>query len=299
MNTQQLKALLAVIETGSLNRAARQLRISQPALTKTIQRLEAQIGVPLFARDRSGMRPTPYAEILRSYAEAVTSGLNQVLAKIEASRHGHRRNLTVAGAPLMTSILFPKALVKLKQQLPDVQVRVVTESRNLIEGLVEGEYELAVTALDEAIAAMKLNRHFLFNDRLVIATRPHHPLSRARTVTPELLQSFQWIYSGEPTWHRQRLELYFKEAGIARPPAAIECRAPAVQKAIIACSDHIGLVTRMGVRTDVAAGTLKTFELNSPMMARPIGFLWKHAATLSPPAKLFIQLVERLCRDLK
>ena len=90
MNIRQFKALLAVIETGSLNKAAQQLRVSQPALTKSIQRLEAQLGVRLFARGRSGMRPTPYAEMLRSYAEAATSGLGQVRAKIDAVKSGHR-----------------------------------------------------------------------------------------------------------------------------------------------------------------------------------------------------------------
>lgn len=299
MHIQQLKALLAVIETGSLNKAARQLRISQPALTKGIQRLEAQLGVPLFTRHKSGMQPTPYADMLQSYAQAVTSGLGQVLSKIETAKNGHRSSLAVAGAPLMASILFPKALVRLKQQLPNVQVRVVTQSRNLIEGLFDGDYELAVTALDEKTAAMKLSQHFLFNDRLVIATRPDHPLLKARKVTPELLQRCQWVYSGEQTWHRHRLERYFQDAGIAQPPAEIECRAPAVQKAIIACSDQIGLVTRMGVRADVAAGTLKTFEIDSPLMARPIGFLWKQETTLSAPAKLFIQSVERLTRDFR
>jgi DNA-binding transcriptional LysR family regulator len=299
MNVRQLEAVLAVIETGSLNKAARQLRISQPALTKGIQRLEAQLGVPLFVRNKSGMRPTPYADMLQSYAEAATSGLNQILSKIDAVKSGNRSSLVVAGAPLLASILFPKALVKLKQQSPNVQIRIVTQSRNLIDGLIGGEYELAVTALDEKTAALKLNQHFLFNDRLVVATRPGHPLARVKKMTPELLQGCQWIYSGEQTWHRDRLERYFREAGIARPPAAIECRAPAVQKAIIACSDQIGLVTQLGMRADVAAGILKVFEIDSPLMARPIGFLWKKETILSAPAKQFIQLVERACREFK
>ena len=298
MNIQQLKALLAVLETGSLNRAAQELRVSQPALTKVIQRLEAEVGVRLFARHRSGMRPTSYAEMLRPYAEAVTSGLIQTLAKIETSKSGERSSLRVSGAPHTMGVLFPKALVKLKQQLPNLQLRVVTQSRDLIAGLIDGEYDLAVTALDERIGAAKLNRHFLFNDRLVIATRPNHPLSRFKKITPEVLKDLQWIYSGEPTWHRRRLEFFFREAGITTPPASIECRAPAVQRAIIACSDHVGLVTRMGVRSDVAAGTLKIFEIDSPLMARPIGFLWRQDMTLSAGAKQFVRAVEQVCRSL-
>jgi DNA-binding transcriptional LysR family regulator len=292
------KALLAVLETGSLNKAAQQLRVSQPALTKAIQRLEAEVGARLFSRNRLGMRPTPYAEIFRPYAEAVTSGLTQTLAKIETSKGGERSSLKVSGAPHTKAVLFPKTLVKLKKQLPNLQLRIMTQRGDLIAGLVDGEYDLVVTALDERIGTAKLNRHFLFNDRLVIAARPNHPLSRARKITPEALKDLQWIYSGEPTWHRRRLEIFFREAGITTPPASIECRAPAVQRAIIACSDHVGLVTRMGVRSDVTAGTLKIFEIDSPLMARPIGFLWRQDTTLSAGAKQFVRAVEQVCRSL-
>jgi DNA-binding transcriptional LysR family regulator len=298
MNIQQLKALSAVLKTGSLNKAAQELRVSQPALTKAIQRLEAEVGVRLFTRNRSGMRPTPYAEMLRPYAEAVTSGLTETLAKIETSRSGERSFLRVSGAPHTMAVLFPNALVKLKQQLPDLQLRVVTPSSDLVAGLIDGEYDLAVTALDERIGAMKVNRHFLLNDRLVIATRPGHPLTRTKKVTPAVLKGLQWVYSGESTWHRRRLEIFFQEAGITAPPASIECRTSAVQKAIIASSDHVGLVTRLGVRSDVAAGTLRIFEIDSPLMARPIGFLWGQDKGLTAAAKQFIRAVEQTCRSL-
>ena len=183
-------------------------RSVQPALTKAIQRLEAEVGVRLFTRDRFGMRPTLHAEMLRPCAEAVTSGLTQTLAKIKTSKSGERSSLRVSGAPHKMEVLFPKALVKLKQQLPNLQLRVVTTTRDLIAGLIDGEYDLAVTALDERIGTTKLNRHFLFNDRLVIATRPNHPLSRFKKITPEILKDLQWIYSGEPTWHRRRLDFF-------------------------------------------------------------------------------------------
>ena len=193
-------------------------RSVQPALTKAIQRLEAEVGVRLFTRDRFGMRPTLHAEMLRPCAEAVTSGLTQTLAKIKTSKSGERSSLRVSGAPHKMEVLFPKALVKLKQQLPNLQLRVVTTTRDLIAGLIDGEYDLAVTALDERIGTTKLNRHFLFNDRLVIATRPNHPLSRFKKITPEILKDLQWIYSGEPTWHRRRLDFFFGRRESQRHP---------------------------------------------------------------------------------
>ncbi len=68
MDLRQLRNLIAVIDNGSLGKAAEVLHISQPALTKSIQRLEERLGVPLFYRDSRGMRPTVYGEAFRAHA---------------------------------------------------------------------------------------------------------------------------------------------------------------------------------------------------------------------------------------
>ena len=62
MEIRHLRNFLAVMKTGSLNKASAELGVSQPALTKSIKRLEAALGVPLFTRETKGMRATPYAE---------------------------------------------------------------------------------------------------------------------------------------------------------------------------------------------------------------------------------------------
>jgi DNA-binding transcriptional LysR family regulator len=299
MDIRQFRAFLAVIETGSLNKASQLLHVSQPALTKRIRRMEEQLGVRLFDRGARGMQPTPYAETLRSYAQAATSGMEQVLARIAALKSGTRGTLTVAGAPLTASTLFPEALVALKQERPEFDVRIVSQSRSLREGLLARDYELIATVLDEDASTKGLTQHFLFNDRLVIVARPGHRLLKGKKLTPEILQRCSWVYAEQNTWHRSRLQRYFEEAGLALPVATIECRAPAILKAIVACSDHVGLVTRLGVQAEVSAGVLEMFEIDSPLMARPIGLFWRERDALSPPAKAFIAILERICRRRK
>ncbi|HVY56481.1 MAG TPA: LysR family transcriptional regulator, partial [Xanthobacteraceae bacterium] len=85
---RQFQNLLMVIEKGSLGKAAEALHISQPALTKSMRRLEDQLGVPLFYRDARGMRPTVYGEALHAHAQGIAIGIDQALRDIAALRAG-------------------------------------------------------------------------------------------------------------------------------------------------------------------------------------------------------------------
>jgi DNA-binding transcriptional LysR family regulator len=82
MDVRQLRTMLAIIEEGSLGKAALRLNMSHPALTKSIQRLEKHLGVRLLERDIRGMKPTFYAESLTGYAKAACIGM------AEARLHG-------------------------------------------------------------------------------------------------------------------------------------------------------------------------------------------------------------------
>ncbi len=109
MDLRNLRNMIAVLETGSLGKAAERLHISQPALTKSIQRLEQELGVRLFEREPRGMRPTLYAESLRGYAKATSVGMAQAIAHINALKNGTEGMITVAAPSIIASTLFLKS----------------------------------------------------------------------------------------------------------------------------------------------------------------------------------------------
>ena len=96
MDLRQFRNVIAVIETGSLGKAAELLHISQPALTKSIQRLEERLGVPLFYRDARGMRPTLYGDAFRAHAQAISIGVSQAVQEIEALKAGSEGIIKIA-----------------------------------------------------------------------------------------------------------------------------------------------------------------------------------------------------------
>src|SRR6267154_2326798 len=147
MDLRHLRNMLAVMEEGSLGKAAQRLNISQPALTKSIQRLEEELGVRLFDREARGMKPTFYAESLRGYAKAACIGMAEAESQIAALRNGTEGTITVAGPALMMTELLPAVLVRLSQERPNLQVRVVAQNKELFSELLEGKFSLVVAML--------------------------------------------------------------------------------------------------------------------------------------------------------
>jgi len=296
MDLRHLRNMLAVMEEGSLGKAAQRLNISQPALTKSIQRLEEQLGVRLFDRETRGMKPTFYADSLRGYAKAACIGMAEAESQIASLRNGTEGIITVAGPPLIVTELLPQVLVRLSQERPKLQVRVVGQNRDLFTNLLEGRFNLVVAMLYDEVPKAGLSKQWLFDDRLVLVMRPDHPLAKRRKVKPGDLLDQKWVFGDSDTWSQRRLRLYFEQAGLTLPRARFESRDPSVLKSIIMISDHIGMIAKLGVAKEVSNGLLKAIEIDSRLMLRPIGIVRRENEPMSPAVKSFVRIIEDVCK---
>jgi DNA-binding transcriptional LysR family regulator len=296
MDIRHLRNMLAVMEEGSLGKAAQRLHISQPALTKSIQRLEEQLGVRLFDREARGMKPTFYADSLRGYAKAACIGMAEAESQIASLRNGTEGVITVADPPLIVTEFLPQVLVKLSEERPKLQVRVVGQNRELFTDLLEGHFNLVVAMLYDELPKQGLSKQWLFDDRLVLVMRPDHPLARRRKVKPSDLIDQKWVVGDSDTWSQHRLRLYFEQAGLTLPRARFESRNPEVLKSIIMISDHIGMIARLGVEKELANGLLKAIEIDSPFLLRPIGIVRRESDPISPAVKSFVRIIEEVSK---
>jgi DNA-binding transcriptional LysR family regulator len=297
MDLRHLRNMLSVMEEGSLGKAAEKLHISQPALTKSIQRLEEQLGVKLFERKARGMESTSYAESLRAYAQSACVGMTQAVKEINALKNGTEGVITVAGPPMIASDLLPDVVVRLAAERPNLQLRIVSQNQELFTSLLAGEFTLVVAMLYNEMPKIGLTKRWLFDDRLVLVMRPGHPASKLKKIKPQDLLGYKWAFSDNDTWHRRRLELYFEQFGLGMPRASVESREPAILKSIIMKSDHVGVLAKIGVEREIAEGTLTAIEIDSPFMMRPIGIVRRENDMPSPAVNAFIRILEAVCRE--
>ncbi len=299
MDLRHLRNMLAVMEEGSLGKASLRLNISQPALTKSIQRLEQQLDVRLFERDTRGMKPTFYAENLRGYAKMACVGMAEAQSQIASLRSGTEGILTIAAPPMLATEFLPRALVRLSLERPKLQVRIVSQNRDLFSDLAEGRFTCVLAMLYDEAPSEGFTRQWIFDDELVLAMRRNHPLAKRKGLRPENLLDEKWVLQDAGTWSYKRLRLYFEQCGRSLPRAAMESRDPAVLRAIIASSDHIGVLSRLGIKADIEAGRLSAIGLNSPIMRRPIGIVLRKSEPVSPAVKSLIRIAEQLAAQEK
>jgi len=296
MDIRQLQNVIAVIEKGSLGRAAAAVNVSQPALTKSIQRLEERLGVPLFHRDTKGMRPTVYGEALRPHAHGISASIEQALREIEAMRSGSQGTVKVAAGPLMTSEILAPAIVMLTREQPFVRVNIHTAIGDHTPGLLTGKYDFVLTQLPLGSQQRGVVQRALVNDRISVIARSGHPLARRSRVNVRDLLEFKWVLPEPGHNHRRRFSRVFEAQNLPMPQPDIECSSTEFIKSVVMRSNHLGLIAQMGIKNE-SRSRMTEISIDSPFMVRPIGIVWRQHQVLSKPCRLLISAIEAACED--
>lgn len=148
MNTKQIEYALALAETLNFSHAARQLGISQPALSKQILHLEAELGVKLFDRDHSPLALTPVGEYFVGRARELVYQEDQMRKGIEQFRSGETGRLVIGVTPFRSLYLMPGLVKKIRERFPGVQVFLKElTSTQLRKAAAEGKFDLSVVNL--------------------------------------------------------------------------------------------------------------------------------------------------------
>jgi len=222
MDFKELQFVIAIAQEKKFTRAAEKLFYSQPHLSQTISRLEAELNMKLFDREhnkltltRQGWRFVRIAENILLLKEK----LDQEISNIVQMRTNHIRFGTshYYGSFLVTGILY-----HFMQNHPDIKINVYTETSQVLEKkLLKGDLDLAVIVMTKPHPELEYT--FLFHEKILLALSPDNPICN-RTVAiegskypyldPELLLNQSFILSDEGMRLRQSAEAFFEAEGI-------------------------------------------------------------------------------------
>lgn len=295
---RQFQNLMAIIEQGSLGKAAEALHVSQPALTKSVRRLEEQLGVPLFYRDARGMRPTVYGDVLRVHAQGITIGIEHALREIEALRAGSEGTVRVAAGPLVTNEILSRAVVRLMQEKPKLRISIHTAIGNTSDDLIAGKYDFILALAPAENPPDWLVQRRIFNDGVALIVRHGHPLTHRKQISVADLSQASWILPPAGHYHRRRLERIFEEENLPAPTPAVECGSTDFIKHVVANSDYLGLIAAMGLKTQ-DRNQLAEIAVRSKFMSRSVSILWRKHQILSASAQLLIDHLEVVCAEIQ
>jgi LysR family transcriptional regulator of gallate degradation len=272
----QLRALLAVVESGGFGAAARARDLTRASLHRAARSLEGRIGTPLFETTSHGLSPTREALRLCRQLQLAVAELSQARAEL-ASLAGTDRGATVIGAmPLGRSFIVPETVLRFTARRPSHQISILDGPYDsLLDALRNGRADILVGALRESIPA-DVFQELLFEDPLAIIVRKGHPLalmsrSTRRAPPPEALVDFPWIapHPGSPL--RGHFERLFRGARGLAPAAAIECNSLIAARALLLRSDRAMLLSAQQAHHELAAGELTVLPHPAGRVVREIG----------------------------
>lgn len=285
---------LVVAEEGQVRKAAQRLGLSQPAVTKALQRLEKALGFELFERSVKGMALSPVAEQFRQRTSSLRGALRDAVKEATDLHLGALGLLRVGVSPLYAQKLFSPAFVLLHQQRPAAKVRAsVHLNDELWRQLRQGELDLTLSSLPVRVPD-DLKTIELMRDDLCIVVRSEHPLLLRRRLKLGDLADVQWMLPGPQVAARRHVEAMLAQAGLPSPRIALEVSNTAGQmRQILRETDLVSLMSESMLKTEATQG-FTVLPLTQARMPRAVGITMLRHAVPTPLTTRFVQLLEQV-----
>jgi DNA-binding transcriptional LysR family regulator len=289
MDFQRLAVFRAVARRLSFSRAADELHLTQPAVSKHIQQLEAELGVRLFHRVGKRVELTDAGRIVADYAQrvsALTEDVRRVLGELEGLRRGYLR-LGASATPGL--YLLPEMLARFRKKYPQVETTlVITNSADVTRRVSAGEFDMGFVGAPTETPGLQV-RPFV-GDEIVLIVPPGHPLARQRAFAPDLLAQETLIVREPGSATRQIAEAHLTRLGVA-PKAVLEMTGCEGVKRAVAAGLGVAFVSRRAVALEVAQRLVSVLEVSELHFARQLYLLTRKDARPSAATLAFLAIV--------
>ena len=291
MQLGQIRSFLAVREAGSLRAAARHIGISQPAISKAMASLEADLQAELFIRTSRGVRLTEAGRLFGARAAVVLAELGRVREELSELRGGTEGSAAFGIGP-SGIVLVPRAIARFRAERPRARIRIREGTRDVLLPLVrDGSLDFAIAERGPAEGGLVFR--MLWQAEMAIAARRGHMLARATLLAELAGASWVLVYR---LGAGGLLERAFAAAGLPTPDMSVHCESHASTLALIAGSDLVGLLPVRDLQAGVAAGRLQRVDIRERLPRLHIGAFMRADTPLSPAAARMLNALTMVAR---
>lgn len=292
MDLKDLRYLLAIQETGHLGRAAIKLEITQPALSKCIQRLEKYYATRLIIKVGRGIRLTEAGLMLCDRVQKIVQAVDETYREMNSLSAGSAGYIRLGVAATAAEFMLPKLMRALLDVAPDVRIDVKVGMNDYLQNkLRENQLDLILGFLPHY--NNEFSRRPLLDDPVVLVASKNHPLAGIHP-TPEQLDRFNWLLPSSNVATRQWLEQRLRSGNYYPPRIQIEVNSIATLRSVIAESQLLSFLSRRYL--EAVKGTVPLVEIPMPLLVMPrtFGLQFHSLSELSPIARQFVQLAEKI-----
>jgi DNA-binding transcriptional LysR family regulator len=283
MDLDLMESLIAVADAGTITAAAQRVHVSQSALSRRLQQLEAELGAELLVRGRHGAELTMLGHQTVAHARSILNRYQEMRRDISEHLGLQQGLVRVGGGATVTSFLLPPAIASFQADYPGIRFYVKEAgSHEIVVDVASGQVEVGVVTLP--VPAQEVSVRELLVDQIVLVGRTDHPLA-ARRVGPADLHG-QPIIAFEPgSAIRQIIDARLQRAGI-EVDVAMELRSiPSILR-MVATTHSRAFVSRLSLETESAVRAIPVRGLS---ISRTLGLAVRAGFPLSAPAEAFVQ----------
>lgn len=297
LKLRDLHILLAVVQHGSMAKAATELAISQPAVSKAVSDMEHVVGVRLLDRGRNGIVPTAYGRALASRGRAMFDELKQGVEELAYLADPTAGELRIASTESLAAGFLPDVIERFSREQPRVRLDVAQAVMNALHyhDLRERNVDLLLGRIPLPLEEDDLDIEVVYDDQIVVVASRQSKWARVRRLELADLAAERWILPPANTMAGLLAAEWFRAGNIEMPRAAMTTLSIHLCRRLAATGQFVATlpvsVLRSGDRDQ-----LKILPITLPVQSRPVGIVTLRNRTLSPVAKRFIECVHRTAK---
>jgi DNA-binding transcriptional LysR family regulator len=299
LKLRDLHVMLAVANSGSMGKAASDLAVSQPAISKAIADLEDALGVPLLDRSPKGIEPTIYGRALLKCGTAVFDDLRQGVKEIEFLADPSAGELTIGCTEPLSAGFVSVVVNKLSMQYPKATFHVISADPVSLRNreLRQRHIDLALMPITGLALEQDIAVDPLFDDRHVVLAGGKNQWIRRRNIALADLIDEPWILPPPDTPVGSYIAAGFRAAGLEPPRAHVFTFSVPLYQHLLSTGRFLTtLPSSMVVHNRHLP--LKLLPVKFPVVSRPVAIVTLKNRTLKPLARLFIDCARSLAEPL-
>jgi DNA-binding transcriptional LysR family regulator len=298
LKLRDVDILLAVIQTGSMGKAAAALNMSQPAISKAIAYLEHTLGVRLLDRSRQGVEPTPYGRALVKRGVAMFDELRQGVQDIASLTDPAAGEIRMGGSEHTIAAIYSPVIHQLSRQYPRMSFHIVVGDLRMMSRELDARQIDFVVSRMYSLPSEEHSVEVLFDDPLVVVTGPDNPLARRRKIDPAELLNKPWtLQPRENSFGSFAMEA-LHAAGLPAPRITVATTSSNLRGEMLATGRYLTMVPRYWMLLPRRHPSLRVLPVEFPNTRLKVAIITLKNRSLSRATELFIDNVRALTKRL-
>jgi DNA-binding transcriptional LysR family regulator len=299
LRLRDLHILFAVVQWGSMAKAATHLAMSQPAVSEAIANLEEALRVRLLDRSSKGIEPTLYAHALLKRGHVVFDELRQGIRDIEFLADPTAGEVRIACGEMLLAGLLPAAIDRLSRRYPRIVVRVLQTTTSILDfrELRERKVDLVLGRIPRSVGEEDLDIEHLFDDPHRVVVGAQSRWARRRRVTLAQLVNEPWIFSPNEVTSALVTEA-FKAHGLEVPRERLSAASIPLRTYLLATGRFLTLLPDSVLRHNAKQWSLKALPVDLGVKPRSIAIVTLKNRTVSPVVQLFAEHLRAVAKTM-